>query len=200
VFVSSAAAQDADKKFYIDLGVGRIILWESATVRAGGAQLPGANVLIDDSLTVGAEIGVFLRANWAMSMTLGLPPTTTITAAGTLKGAGAVGKLTYGPAAVTTHYHFNRGGWLRPYVGAGFTPLLVFKTEDGVLSDLKVENSFGPTLQVGTDVSIGKVAVYVDFKKSWLSTSASGTLGGVPVVSEIKLDPAVISAGFNFRF
>ena len=200
---SGAAAQAPalDGRWYVHLGPGQLAPDESAEIEAGGAPFVGADVSIDSSITAAVEIGRFVTPNLAVSLTGGLPPTEDVNGAGSLAFAGKLGELQYGPGAVTAHYHFNRGGMIQPYVGAGFALMVVFKDDDGAATDLEVENAAGPAVQVGADFMFNdRYGAFIDYKKAFFSTEATGNLGPTPFVADIQVDPSFLHAGLSIRF
>ena len=68
-----------------------------------------------------------------------------------------------------------------------------------------MNNARGPALQFGTEYRISpQVAWYVDIKKIWLKTNASGVIntaaGSVGATPRGKLDPVILSTGLSFHF
>ena len=196
-----AAAQDSGYRFYAHVGPGQLAPDEDATIKAGGATIPGGNVSIDSSLTAAVELGYFVTPQIAVSITGGLPPTEDINGAGSLAPVGKLGELKYGPAALTAHYHFNGMGPFQPYVGAGVAVMYVFGDDDAAATNLEVENAMGPAVQVGANYMLGdRVGLFVDYKKAWFDTEATGNLGPAPFVADIQVDPSFFHAGVSFRF
>ena len=139
--------------------------------------------------------------SFSTSLTVGLPPRAEIEGAGSLQGVGRLANIDYGPAALTLQYHPMRGGRIDPYVGAGVAYMLVTNTQDGLMLDCEVENDFGTALQAGVNIGVTeKFGVYVDVKKAFLTTQATGTVFGQETVADVVLDPFVISAGASFSF
>ena len=195
-----AAAQDAGR-FYVQVGPGQLAPDEDAEIKAGGAPFAGANVSIDSSLTAAIELGYMVTPQFGVSVTGGLPPTEDVNGAGTLAGAGRLGELNYGPAALTGHYHFSQFGPFQPYVGGGLAVMYVFSAEDGSATNLEVENAVGPAVQVGANYMLSeRVGVFVDYKKAFFDTESTGLLGPVPFVADIQVDPSFLHAGVSFRF
>lgn len=196
---SSAAAQD--RAWYLHVGPGQLAPDEDAAIEAGGAPFPGANVSIDSSITAAVEIGRFVTPDIAISFTGGLPPKEDVNGAGSLEFAGKLGELQYGPAALTAHYHFNRGGRFEPYIGAGYAFMVVFKDDDAAATNLEVENAAGPAVQVGADFMFNdRFGVFLDYKKAFFDTEASGNLGPAPFTADIQVDPAFLHTGLTVRF
>ena len=202
--VATGASAQVDPQWFVRVGPALVDLDESATITAGGGAVPGANVEIDSELTGAVEIGRFVTPNIAVSFTGGFPPKFEIMNAGSLAALGRAGSVTGGPASVTAHYHFNRQSAFQPYVGGGVAFLYVFDTEDGALTDLEVDNTIGPAVQIGANYFIGeRWGVFVDFKKAWFSSESRGAapaFGGAPVVADVQLDPAVFNGGVLWRF
>ena len=201
---AGAASAQVDPQWYVRLGPALVDLDESATMQAGGAPVPGANVEIDAEWTAAVEIGRFVTPNVAVSFTGGFPPKFEIQSAGSLAALGRAGTVLGGPMSVTGHYHFNRQGAFQPYLGGGVAFMYVFDTEDGALTNLEVDNAVGPAVQVGANYYFSeRMGVFADFKKAWFSSESRGNapaFGGAPVVADVQLDPAVWNAGLVWRF
>ncbi|HEX8568659.1 MAG TPA: OmpW family outer membrane protein [Caulobacteraceae bacterium] len=201
---AGGASAQVDPQWFVRLGPALVDLDEDATMEAGGAPVPGANVSIESEWTAAVEIGRFVTPNIAVSFTGGFPPKFDVMSAGSLAALGRAGSITGGPMAVTGHYHFNRQGAFQPYVGAGVAFMYVFDTEDGALTNLEVENAAGPAVQVGANYFFNeRFGAFADFKKAWFSSESRGNapaFGGAPVVADVQLDPAVYNAGLIWRF
>jgi outer membrane protein len=199
---NAASAETNDgAQWYIHAGPAQITLANEATIRLAGTVIPGASYTSNSQVTSVVEIGRELGQHWAASVTLGLPPKAEARGSGSIAGIGMLGSATYGPSAVTVHYHFNHGGALRPYVGAGLTYMHIFDTSDGVMNRLKVDDAFGTVIQAGLDYHLSSHwSVFADIKQAFLTTDATGTLGGAPVTADMKFDPRVVAAGIGFRF
>jgi outer membrane protein len=102
---------------------------------------------------------------------------------------------------LTAHYHFMNLGRLQPYVGLGPAFMYVFDDKDGAMSRLHINNTVGVALQAGADLMItDRWGVFVDVKKAFLRTEATGYLGPAPVKAQVTLDPLVLHTGLNLRF
>ncbi len=176
----------------------------SAKVQAGGQLVPGGNATADSNHSVGFGAIYDFHPGWSAEIALGLPPTTALKGTGTLAGAGTLGKVKYGPAVLSVRRHLWEDGPVRPYIGAGINYTLVLESRDGFVSNLDVKNGVGPVLQAGFEVPINqRWSFFVDAKKIWLKTTATGTLpalGGAPAHAKVRLDPLVVTAGVSYRF
>jgi outer membrane protein len=195
-----AQAQDASR-WFVHLGPALVSPDEDAAMTAGGQPLAGANVSIDSRWTLEGEIGYFVTPNIAIAVAAGFPPTFKVDTAGTLAGMGTAGKMTGGPAGVLVQYHFNPEGRFQPYVGAGASFLVVFDTDDGLMTELKAKSAVGTALQAGANIMIDdRWGLFVDVKKAWVGTVATGNLGPAPVRAKVDVDPIVTNFGLTYRF
>ena len=78
---------------------------------------------------------------------------------------------------------------------------MVLASKDSVVTSLDAKSAFGSVLQAGVDVPIdARWGLFVDVKKIFLKTSASGFVGAAPAASDARLDPLLIHAGISYRF
>ena len=205
----AAQAQQSDRdhqrRFYVRLGAARIIFDEKADVKLAGQTLPGANATASNNNGISLDIGYFLTPDLSVAATVGVPPTSTLTASGTLAGAGTLGKVTYGPGLYTLRYHFGRPDGVRPYIGGGLNWTIIFKTEDGVLKDFRTSNTVGPAITGGIDVPLKeRIGVFGAVSKVWTSTNARFRLdtpnGLVPGTARVQLNPLIAQVGLQYRF
>lgn len=199
-FGTTAQAQDT-QRWFVHGGPALVAPAETSKVWAGGQPVSGASVSIEHRWTVAGELGYFVAPHIAVAVAAGFPPTFKVVAAGTLAGLGTAGEMTGGPAGLLAQYHFNPTGRIRPYVGAGASFLVVFGTKDGVMTDLKAKSAMGAALQAGSDFMWNdRWGAFVDFKKAWVGTIATGTLGPNPVRAKVKVDPFVTNVGLTYHF
>jgi outer membrane protein len=197
---TSAQAQEAGD-WIVHLGPALVDPDESASMTAGGAPVAGADVKIGSEWSIEGEASYFLTRNLAVSVAAGFPPEFTIEATGSLTGLGTAGKMRGGPAGVFLQYHFNRAGRVSPYVGAGAAFLVVFGTTDGALSNVEADSAVGTSLQAGANVWLNeRWGAFVDVKKVFIETKATGSLGGAPVRADVTIDPLVTNFGVAWRF
>jgi outer membrane protein len=150
---------------------------------------------------VGAGLSYMITPTVAVNATLGLPPTINVFGAGSIGALPRLGRVTYGPTALTLQYHPIRSGWIRPYVGAGLSYMIVFGTKDGAFENLKVDNDLGWALEAGSDFMVNpNTGIIDDEKKAGLRPGATGTFAGAPVVGKTRLDPWAFSGGVVFHF
>lgn len=189
------------QRFYLHVGPAGLFYSEGAKMRAGGVPVPGADVRIPNSLTVAAEIGYFFTPNFAIGLAGGYPPLVKVEAKGSITGLGTLGKVDGGPMALTAQYHFTGLGRFQPYIGAGPSLMVVFKSHDGAVTDVKTDHALGFAGQVGFNYMLdNNWGVFVDLKKVYLRARTSGSLGGAPIRATVTLDPLVLHTGLTYKF
>lgn len=209
VAATCAQAHAADSPWSVRIGPAQVAFDASASIDVGGANVPGANATADENTTLAFDIGYALDDRWTVRAAFGVPPTTTLNAAGSLKGmvpplTGKLGRVSYGPAVLSLTWKLGDFGMFQPYVGAGVNYTHVFSTEDGDIAGLKVKSAFGTALQLGVDVPINRTwGLFLDVRKIFVKTTATGTVpafGGPPAEASITLDPLVVHMGASYRF
>lgn len=128
---------------------------------------------------------------------------------GGLAGAELIDNAIILPATVTAKLHFDLGGGLKPYVGAGPAYFFIFGEDVGAtsttlgLTSANLSDDFGFALQAGFDLPLNSngLGLTVDAKRYFVDTTATFRTGNtVRLQTEHKLDPWVVSAGVAYRF
>jgi len=196
-----SAYQEDTTLWTIRAGVTFLRLADKVDLNVGGAPYPGTALSTKWHATPTIQVGRFLTPHVALNLTLGLPPTIDVYGGGSIAALPKLGKVTYGPVALTAQYHLVRSGVVRPYVGAGAAYMIVFKTKDGAFQNLRVTNDLGPIFEAGTDIMFRKdVGVFLDAKKALLRPRTTGSFFGAPVEGKTRLDPWALSAGVAYHF
>lgn len=193
----------------IRVGPARAAFDASASVDVAGNLISGANVGVKDNTTLGLDIGYALNERWTIRTAFGIPPTTTLSAAGTLQRmvpplTGTLGRVKYGPAVLSVTWNVGEFGIFRPYLGAGVNYTKVFSSESADISGLRVKSAFGTVLQAGVDVPLDRNwGLFLDVRKIFVKTTATGTvpaLGGPPAKASVTLNPLLVHVGASYRF
>lgn len=202
LLLSCGAGMAQDRPFFVKGGIAHVGFSESASVSFGGATVPGGDASVQDNWSLSVEVGYFVTPDISLAFAAGLPPTTTVSGAGSLAGAGALGEVTYGPSVLSASYHFGKEGGIRPYLGAGISYTIIFDAKDRALSNLDVKNAWGTALVAGVDVPIDdRWGLFLDVKKIWTKSDATfDAVGGGRDKATLTLDPLVVSAGVSYRF
>ena len=167
-------------------------------VRARAVHLESANndatplaLSINNKWLPELDISYFFSPNVAAELVLTVPQKQTLSA-----GGKAIGDFKHLPPSLTLQYHVPLTSF-KPYVGAGinYTRLSSVNLPAGV--DVK-RNSFGPVLQVGVDIPVGKNLYFnFDLKKVYIKTDVS--LNGAGLGS-FKINPLLAGVGLGWRF
>ncbi|MFZ9394892.1 MAG: OmpW/AlkL family protein [Erythrobacter sp.] len=128
---------------------------------------------------------------------------------GPLAGAQLIDNAIILPATVTAKYHFDLGGGVKPYLGAGPTYFLIFSEDVGAdaadlgATDVDLSDELGFVLQAGIDVPLNErgLGLSLDAKRYFVGTTATfKACNTVALKSDHDLDPWVVSAGLAYRF
>jgi len=174
----------------------------NATVRSGGAVIPGAGAEVSDEVIPATTLTYFFNDNIAVELFCCFAKHD-LDGTGTISGLGKLADTWIFPPALTAQYHFNSGGKWKPYVGAGVQYIAFFDEGTGQnalgATSVNFDNAWGFTLQAGLDVSIGKGwYLNADVKKTWLDTNINWA--GTAVTASADVDPLIVSAGLGYRF
>jgi outer membrane protein len=203
-----ALAGDANGNFMIR-GLVTVVEPEAdATVRAGGAVIPGANADVSTEVIPATTLTYFFNPSLSVELFCCFAKHE-IDGEGAIAPLGEIADTWIFPPALTAQYHFNAGGKWQPYVGAGVQYIAFFDEGTGAnrlgATSVSIDDAWGFTLQAGLDISLGDGwYLNADVKKTWLDTTVTwhnnAALGGVNVVGDADLDPWIFSAGFGYRF
>ncbi|TXF10729.1 OmpW/AlkL family protein [Pelomicrobium methylotrophicum] len=156
---------------------------------------PLSGVDVQDKVIPEVDISYFLAKQWALELILTYPQKHDISLNGT-----NIGSVKHLPPTLSLQYHFLPDARFRPYVGAGinYTRFSDVNLAGGTL-DID-RNSWGAALQAGADIEIGKsVFLNLDVKKVYMETDVKSAATGA-MVTNLKIDPWLIGAGFGWRF
>lgn len=202
--MNSAHADSSSSPWTFRTGPTYVGFSASADVQVNGAPVPGADASASSNTTLGFELSYDVSPSWTARFLIGIPPRTTLTGGGTLNGTGTLGKATYGPAVLSMTYNLLDSGPVRPYIGAGVNYTIVFKSDDGFISNLDVKSAFGSVAEVGAEFPLADGwSINVDARKIFLKTTATGTLpamGGAAAHADVRLNPLVVFASVGKRF
>jgi outer membrane protein W len=196
-----AAAQPPGRDTFVRVGIAHIDLADKGPIFVDGVQDPEADYETDKDWIGSLEIGHFVHPNFAIRLMGTTPAETYNLPAGSLAGIPNLGNDTSSNFTLTATWHPLRGRSFSPYVGGGIGINKIWSTEDRLADNLKISDSHGPLLQVGVEFDINdRFGLYLDGKKAWWSSDASGLLFGARVTAASELDPVILSGGALFRF
>lgn len=197
----ASAAQEAESGWFVRAGATQLTLADEIDLAVGGTVVPNAGIDTKVHYTSTIQVGRFVASNFAVVLTVGIPPHIEVNGRDALQPFGRLAETTYGPGTLTLQYHPLRRGPFQPYVGAGAAYMHIFSTKDGAFQNVEVDDDLAPALEAGTDIMLApRYGLFIDVKKAFLRTHARGTFGGAPVTADIRMDPWAVSVGAVVRF
>lgn len=199
---SPAAAQDgADSKWFVRVAGTQLNLADKIDLVFAGTPVPGSALQTKKHYTPTLHVGRVVGRDFAVVLTVGVPPHIDINGAGTLAPFGKLAETTYGPGTLTVQWRPVHNFPVQPYLGVGACYMHIFSTKDGAFQNVKIDDDLAPALEAGSEFMLNKrFGLFVEAKKAFLRTETRGTFTGAPVVGAVKLDPWAVSAGVTFRF
>jgi len=199
--VTLANAQDLETPWILRLGVANIQNSNDLDLSVGGAPVPGAALHFHQVYTPMAEIGYHFTEEWAAVATVGFPPATSAYGGGSIAAYGKLESFTYGPTALTVQYQPFQWDFFRPYVGAGLSYMIIFSTHAATVQNPGLTNDLAPVVEAGADFALDdRYGLFVEAKKAFLNSDATGTIGGFPLTGTAHIAPWVFSLGVSARF
>jgi outer membrane protein len=189
--------------FIVDLRVSDVAPDANDAIRTGpGGEGPagvdtGMHVSITDSVMPTLGFTYFFTDHFAVDLTVG-------TTQHTIKAKGAGVDLKVAdtwvlPPVIALQYHFMPKSRFSPYVGIGPNFMLYYGGKNYNGLQTHVSDSVGFATQFGADYAIaGPWAANLDVKKVFVESDAK--INGGALVSNVNLDPWVISIGVGRRF
>lgn len=198
---SPALAQGAESDWFVRAGATQLTLADEIDLSLAGTVVPNAGIDTKVHYTSTIQVGRYVARNFAVALTVGVPPHIQVNGRDALQPFGLLAETTYGPGTLTVQYHPLRTGMFRPYVGAGAAYMHIFSTKDGAFQNVEIDDDLAPALEAGTDIMLTpRYGLFLDVKKAFLRTHARGTFGGAPVAADIRMDPWAVSAGVSVHF
>ncbi len=189
---TSMAAGAQDGPWQVRVRAINVAPEESSTVSIGG------EARVDNTVMPELDITYFWTDHFSTELILATSKHN-VSAQGTALGDLSLGDVWVLPPTLTMQYHFNPGGSMRPYVGAGVNYTIFYGDEPGDVNSIKYEDGFGFALQAGADFQINDDWFFnVDAKRIWLNTDVEINGGGV--TADVDLNPWVFGIGFGKRF
>lgn len=195
------SAPTVESRWFVRGGILGALYDSHATIALSGQEIPGATAHARNNITGIFDLGYNVTKEFAVVMMSGIPPRTAVEGRGTVAPLGTLGAVRFGPVFLTGIYRLPEWGALQPYIGAGGAHAFILKNYDGSVTQLNVHGNSGFVLQAGFEYRYSKSwAVFVDYKRLWLSLDADGLIENLPVAARVTLDPNLVSAGVRYQF
>lgn len=168
----------------------------------GALAVPANAIHVEDKVIPELDISYFFTKNLAAELILTVPQKHDVKVTSSAIGAFKAGHFYLLPPTLTAQWHFNPEGTFRPYVGVGVTYSDYSGAKLSVpgVTGLHLDNDyFGPAIQAGFDVKLGKqLFLNFDVKKAHVRSDIENDAG--VKVSRVKVDPLLIGVGIGWRF
>jgi outer membrane protein len=154
-------------------------------------------VNVDSAATLTFDATYMIASHWGVELLAAVPFAHDIN----LNGGGKVAETKHLPPTLSVQYHFNPGGTVRPYVGAGLNYTLFFSEKTtGALAgaNLKLEPSFGPAAQLGFEIAISS-DWFVNIDARWMDIDTDAEVSGVDL-GTVEIDPYAFGVAIGRRF
>lgn len=115
----------------------------------------------------------------------------------TLGGSVDAGSVKHLPPTLSLNYHFPTNSAWKPYVGVGLN-YTTFFDEESPLGDLKVDDSFGASVQAGLDYLVSDTGA-LRLNVRWFDIDSDVTLNGTDI-GTVEIDPWLVGVSYVHRF
>ena len=171
--------------------------------------LPGAEVGVDNDVTLGFSFAYMLTSRWAIELLGVTPANHDLQGRGSIGALGKIGDVDVLPPTLSLQYHFLDHPKFNPYIGAGinYTHFSSESTSNsldtalGGSTDLDIDDSWGPAVQAGMDYMITD-NILLNASVWYIDIEADATLktNGVSRDVDIDIDPWVFFLGVGIKF
>lgn len=163
--------------------------------------VPSNAIHVESKVIPEVDISYFFTKNLAAELILTVPQKHDVKVTNSAIGRIDAGSFYLLPPTLTAQWHFNPEGTFRPYVGVGVTYSDYSRVKLSAAGiNLKLDdNYFGPAVQAGFDIQLGKqLFLNFDIKKAHVRSDLK-TDAGVKL-SRVKVDPLLVGIGLGWRF
>jgi outer membrane protein len=194
IAATSAQAQDAGES-YVKVAASRTKLIDKGEVRTNGVLDPAAAYKTRPATHGTVTVGHYVMDHVAVEGSISTPLTTNNIPAGSLAGLPNLGDDEFVLATFGLSLRPVKGP-VRPYVGGGVQFQFTTQQRDGLANGLNVPSTRGLYVNGGLEFDLtDRFGVFVDVRKAFYHTNASGLLAGNQVNAKAVLDPLTISVG-----
>jgi outer membrane protein len=194
-------AGDPMSPWFFRVGAAELQNLDGFNVTVAGQAVPDTTLHYNHIYSVLLEAGYNITPEISGVLSVGWPPAISIAGGGSIAPYGKLESTTFGPSALTVQYQPFHDGMIRPYVGAGAAYMIIFSTHGAAVQDPKLSNDLSPEFEVGSDLMFQEnLGLFVEMKKAFLTSHATGTIGGYPLDGKANLSPWVYATGLTLHF
>ncbi|WP_170422581.1 OmpW/AlkL family protein [Ruegeria arenilitoris] len=187
VALAAPAFAQSQGDWTVGVGVGYL------NPKSDNGTLAGLNADIDSDTRPIFTAEYFIRDNLGIELLAATPFKHTVT----LGGSTEAGTVKHLPPTLSLNYHFPTNSAWKPYVGAGLNYTFFFD-EQSALGDLKVDDSFGVSLQAGLDYMVSDNGA-VRLNVRWFDIDSDVKLNGTNI-GKAEIDPILVGVSYVHKF
>lgn len=200
IFCANSAQAD-DGSWEVRLRALRLVMAQNSDAIPGLA-VPDDAIHVNDKWIPDIDIEHFFTPHFSSELVLTYPQKQTVTVEkSALGGPANIGTFRHLPPTLTAKYNFLPGAVFQPYVGAGINITYISDVNLTVptVGRLDLDRwSFGPAVQLGFDYRIAD-GWFVNADAKWAMLRSDVKFQGTKI-SEVRLDPFLLSVGIGYRF
>ncbi len=192
--LAPAQAQSQDGKFLVRFRATQLQMANTSDA-IPGLGIAADQISVNDKWIPEVDVSYFFTPNIAAELVLTIPQEQDVSISGT-----KIGTFKHLPPTLLAQYHFTGLGAFKPYVGAGLNYTRIWGNDMAAAgANITLDKkSIGAALQIGMDYALqGPWSLNVDLKKLYI---ASDVYANGSKISNVKLDPTVLSIGVGYRF
>ncbi|WP_109310444.1 MULTISPECIES: OmpW/AlkL family protein [Ruegeria] len=187
VALAAPAFAQSQGDWTVGVGVGYL------NPKSDNGTLAGQKAEIDSDTRPIFTAEYFIRDNLGIELLAATPFKHTVT----LGGSTEAGTVKHLPPTLSLNYHFPTNSAWKPYVGAGLN-YTIFFDEQSALGDLKVDDSFGVSLQAGLDYMVSDNGA-VRLNVRWFDIDTDVKLNGTKI-GKADIDPFLVGVSYVHKF
>ncbi|RBW63094.1 OmpW family protein [Ruegeria sp. A3M17] len=187
VALAAPAFAQSQGDWTVGVGVGYL------NPKSDNGTLAGQKAEIDSDTRPIFTAEYFIRDNLGIELLAATPFKHTVT----LGGSTEAGTVKHLPPTLSLNYHFPTNSAWKPYVGAGLN-YTIFFDEQSALGDLKVDDSFGVSLQAGLDYMVSDTGA-IRLNVRWFDIDTDVKLNGTKI-GKADIDPFLVGVSYVHKF
>lgn len=160
--------------------------------KSGNGTVASVEADIDDDVAVTLTLEYFIRDNIGIELLAATPFEHDIT----LPGVGNA-STKHLPPTLSVNYHFSNDSAWKPYVGLGINYTTFFE-EETALGTLKLDDSFGISVQAGVDYKISDTGA-LRLNVRWFDIDTDASLNGASI-GTAEIDPFLFGVAYVHKF
>lgn len=169
--------------------------------------LAGTDVAVSAEPQFGMTVAYLFTDNLALELLAATPFEHDLTLDGGALDGAALGDIKHLPPTLSLQYRFDTDSAFTPYVGLGLNYTFFFSEDVSPearalgITDLELDDSFGPAAQLGFDYAIGDHwLINADLRYLQIETTAELRTATGTTHVDVDIDPWVYTLAAGYRF